>query len=144
EFATQVIGLFTGTIGDWSFVLIAATALLVMYSTLLTVLDGFARNLATLTHIVAPARARGSYELAVILIAVSAAAVIGAFMRSFTTFIDFVGARTFLLGPLYAALNHGAMFSPEVPPALRPGRARALWSLTGIVAMTTVAVAYVY
>jgi Mn2+/Fe2+ NRAMP family transporter len=144
EFTTEVIGLFTGTIGSWSFVLIAATALLVMYSTLLTVLDGCARNLSTLTAIVAPERARRSYEIAVIVVAVSAAAVIGAFMRSFTAFIDFAGALTFLLGPFYAALNHRAMFSAEVPSAMRPGPILRLWSLAGILVMSVVAVVYVY
>ncbi|WP_428097048.1 NRAMP family divalent metal transporter [Candidatus Rariloculus sp.] len=144
-FATQVIGLFSTVIGEWSFPLIGLTALLVMYSTLLTVLDGFARNLATLADIALPLKIARRYEIAVVIIVVSAIAVIGAFMRSFTTFIDFAGALTFLLAPLYAGLNHRAMFfSPEVPDRLRPNAVLKIWSIFGIVVMSVVAVLYVY
>ena len=143
-FAAQVIGLFSGVIGEWSFVLVGATALLVMYSTLLTVLDGFARNLATLSDIVFPGRISRSYEASVVIIVLSALAVIGAFMKSFTSFIDFSGALIFILGPFYAGLNHRAMFSPEVPIANRPGPVIRIWSLLGIGVMTLVAMTYVY
>ena len=143
-FATQVIGLFSTVIGEWSFPLIGLTALLVMYSTLLTVLDGFARNLATLANIAVPVKIARRYEISVLIIVVSALAVIGAFMRSFTTFIDFAGALTFLLAPLYAGLNHRAMFSPEVPDELKPNTVLRIWSLLGIVVMSVVAVLYVY
>ena len=143
-FATQVIGLFSGIIGSWSFPLIGLMALLVMYSTLLTVLDGFARNLATLADIAIPVRIKRRYEISVVIIVVSAVAVIGAFMRSFTAFIDFAGALTFLLAPLYAVLNHRAMFSPEVPDEHRPTHVLRLWSLLGIVVMSVVALLYIW
>jgi Mn2+/Fe2+ NRAMP family transporter len=143
-FATQVIGLFSSTIGAWSFPLVAATALLVMYSTLITVLDGFSRNLSVLSSIVAPQRLARSYEVAVVLITLGSIGVIGFFMRSFTAFIDLAGALTFLLAPFYAALNHRAMFSAEVPAALRPGPVLRWWSLAGILVMSVVAILYVY
>ena len=143
-FAAQVIGLFSGIVGDWSFPVIGLMALLVMYSTLLTVLDGYARNLATLADIAIPVTIARRYEIAVVVIVVSAVAVIGAFMRSFTAFIDFAGALTFLLAPLYAGLNHRAMFSPEVPVEHRPTPVLRLWSLLGIVVMSVVALLYVW
>ena len=42
-FSVQIISLFTSTIGSWVFVLIAATIIAVMYSTLLALADGFPR-----------------------------------------------------------------------------------------------------
>ncbi len=143
-FATLVIELFSGIVGDWSFPLIGLMALLVMYSTLLTVLDGFARNLSTLADIAIPVTIERRYEISVVIIVVSAVAVIGAFMRSFTAFIDFAGALTFLLAPLYAGLNHRAMFSPEVPQEHRPTPVLRLWSLFGIVVMSVVALLYIW
>jgi len=143
-FATQVIGLFSAVIGEWSFVLVGTTALLVMYSTLLTVLDFFARNLVTLSNITMPQRIPARYEISIVIIVVSAIAVIGAFMRSFTTFIDFAGALTFLLAPLYAGLNHRAMFGGEVPIEKQPGPVLRIWSMAGIVIMTVVALLYIY
>ena len=143
-FATQVISLFSGVIGEWSFGLVGAMALLVMYSTLITVLDSFARSLATLADIVFPDRLSKSYEGSIIVIVVFALLVIGAFMESFTNFIDLAGALVFILGPFYAALNHRAMFSPEVAVTDRPGPVIRVWSLLGIGIMSLVALTYVY
>lgn len=143
-FAAQVIGLFAGIVGDWSFLPIGLMALLVMYSTLLTVLDGFARNLSTLAEIAIPTAIARRYEISTIIIVVSAIAVIGAFMRSFTAFIDFAGALTFLLAPFYAGLNHRAMFSREVPDDLKPGSVLRIWSLLGILVMSVVALLYIW
>ncbi|MEO0367158.1 MAG: hypothetical protein AAF197_00070, partial [Pseudomonadota bacterium] len=42
-FAAQFLQLFTQTLGTWSFPIIASTAILVMVSTLMTVLDGMTR-----------------------------------------------------------------------------------------------------
>ncbi len=42
-FSVQIISLFTSTIGNWVFLLIAATIVAVMYSTLLALVDGFPR-----------------------------------------------------------------------------------------------------
>ena len=40
EFAGQLINLFTSSIGDWSFYIIAVAALATMFSTTITCLDG--------------------------------------------------------------------------------------------------------
>ena len=47
-FATQLIGLYQQTLGDWSTSIIEIAALAVMLSTVLTILDGYPRTIAIL------------------------------------------------------------------------------------------------
>ena len=143
-FAAQIIGLFSSVIGDWSFMVVGTTAVLVIYSTLTTVLDGYARNLATVSDIIAGKEMSLSYEFSIIAIVLASILVIGFFMKSFTTFIDFAGILIFVLGPFYAILNHRAMFGAEIPAGHHPGDMMRWWSITGIVVMSAVAITYVY
>ena len=44
-FAHKIVTLYTQTIGDWSYVVIAASAFTVMFGTILAVFDGYSRSL---------------------------------------------------------------------------------------------------
>jgi Mn2+/Fe2+ NRAMP family transporter len=143
-FAAQIIGLFSSVIGEWSFLLVGATALLVIYSTLTTVLDGYSRNLATITDIIVGKEMSRTYEYCLVAMVVGSILVIGFFMRSFTTVIDFTGILIFVLGPFYAVLNHRAMFGGEIAEEYRPGEGMRWWSIIGIIVMSLVALAYIY
>ena len=44
-FAHEIVTLYTETIGDWSYVIIAASAFTVMFGTIIAVLDGYSRSL---------------------------------------------------------------------------------------------------
>lgn len=46
-FANGVIGLYTNSLGDWSYAMIAACAFSIMFSTCITVIDGYARAVKT-------------------------------------------------------------------------------------------------
>jgi len=149
-FAVRLITVFSDTLGSfgagaWAFPAVAIITLTTMYTTLLTAIDGYARNAATLVNIIKPDVFKRSFEYCIVLVCGSAIAVLALFMKSFTTFIDLVGALTFILGPVYAILNHRAMFfSDEVPNEHRPGNLMKVWSLIGIVVMLAVAIVYVY
>jgi Mn2+/Fe2+ NRAMP family transporter len=143
-FATQVISIFSNSLGNWSYYVVGAIAVLVIYSSLLAVLDGFARNLATITVIIKKDEYNRSYEWCLGIIILSCLMVITFFMRSFTTFIDIAGILTFVLAPMYAILNHRAMFSAEVPSESRPTALMTYWSFTGILVMSVVAGGYIY
>ena len=142
-FAAEVIGIFSGVLGDWSFPLVGLMALSIMFSTLLTVFDGYSRNLQTIAEIKLSEHAR-YYEFSVGVVTAITLIVLLFFMRSFASFIDLVGVLTFILGPVYALLNHRAMHSDLVPEALRPTPLMRCWSLAGIFVMLLVALAYAY
>lgn len=160
-FAHQIIDLYTTTLarvhpalGAIGRPLIAVAAFGVMFSTSLTVVDGFPRAIGRLAGRFrapeepdrrAPERfERPVYWGAVALLAVGSLVIIGAFARSLVDLVATATLLSFLTAPALAFLNHRAIFAPEVPADYRPGRGMRAFSLAGIAFNTTFALIYVY
>ncbi len=145
-FAAQLIGLFTQTMGEWAHLVIAVAALAVMFSTVLTVVDGFPRVIADIVaRILAPRREVDQGRLYVVFLAAQAVAallLLLLLLRSFAAFIDLATTAGFLTAPVLAALNHRAMFAGSVLPESRPSTLLRWWSLAGVAALTVAALAY--
>ena len=145
QFAGQVIGLYTASLGAWSGMLVGVSALAVMFTTLLAVLDGLPRSEAAILEVVleqegSSTRGADAYQTILqIVMALGAILVLLTLMGSFTTFIDFVTITSFLVGPLIAFMNHRVVFS-DADHA--PGQALWVWSWVGILSMTAIALAY--
>ena len=65
-------------------------------------------------------------------------------MTSFQAFIELSSTLVFITGPMFAILNHRAVFSDEVPDDMKPGNVLKYWSLIGILILTSVALFYFY
>ena len=143
QFATNLLSIFSQNLGNWAFPVVAIISLCIMYSTLITVLDGYARNVADVSEILLTKTNQFQYPLSVVLISIGAIAVLAAFMRSFATFIDLVGILVFVLGPIYALFNHRAVFGGEIHRPDQPSSVMKLWSWIGIIVLSAVATAYI-
>ncbi|MGS2722228.1 NRAMP family divalent metal transporter [Porticoccus sp. GXU_MW_L64] len=148
-FASQVINLFTETTGAWVYPFVAAAAIAVMLSTMLTLLDGSPRIAAAIVKELSSQQVEKIagvrvYDLVIVLLAIAAIGVLAAFLESFKTFIDLVSAIVFIVGPLIAWLNHKAVFDPELQGRLALGTGIRLWSQAGIMLMTLAGLAYCY
>ena len=146
-FAAQILSLFTDAIGDWSFYLVGLCAFTVILSTLLTILDGYPRIMATVINRLYLRQEDDrlmtiNLNIMVILNGSGALVVLLFLMKTFQSFIDLTAALVFLTGPLFAILNHRAVFGPEMPAQQRPGELLRWWSLSGIVVMIGAAVSY--
>jgi len=154
-FAGQLIDLYATTLGRWSRPVIALCAFLVMFSTTLTVVDGFPRSLAALLarmrgpEHVEPTeeearRARAHYWVALLALSVGALLVIERYTHSLRAMVDVATTLSFLTAPLLAFLNHRAVTGPEVPAAARPRPWLVAASIVGIVAQAAFAVYYLW
>lgn len=156
-FAKQVISLYTSGLGEWSGIIVGIAAFGVMFSTLITVLDGMPRMQAAMLLSLRGAPVEISQKnIAIsldktrlllgttILLSGIAIVVLMFFMKSFKGFIDFVTISAFLVGPFIAALNHLAVHSTDIPKGLRPHKFLTLWSVFGIVVMSAMSLAYIY
>ena len=153
KFGAQLVELYARTLGAWSRPLIATAATLVMFSTTLTVVDGFPRALTVLVarfrrpeipeHAEDEERGgRPAYWGSMVLLGVVSLTIIGVFAHQLTVLVDLATTLSFLTAPALAWLNHRAVFGAAVPEALRP--ARWLWwaSWGGILAQGAFAVYY--
>jgi Mn2+/Fe2+ NRAMP family transporter len=151
-FAQQVIALYTRNLGEWAAPLIGLAAGTVMFSTTLTVADGFPRALAGLAarfrgpETPGEPTTRGSvYWASLVVLGVGSLAIIGYALRggaAFKTLVDLATSLSFLTAPALAWLNHRAIHAAEVPAEHRPSRALSAWSVSGIVFSTAFAAWY--
>jgi Mn2+/Fe2+ NRAMP family transporter len=156
DFAAQVIGLYEQALGKWSGALVGLAALAVMFSTLLTIMDGFPRALANLLLIARDQeeqaeenpdheKLRHTFYWCFMLLAVCGALlVISFFMGRFKLLVDFAATVSFLSAPVFAWFNHRAILGKEVPADARPGIALQSWSIVGVVALSGLAATYLY
>lgn len=152
-FASQVIALYTETLGGWTRPLIGAAALAVMFSTTLTVVDGFPRALATLVRrLRSPEDASGGPEAASVrhwywaslgVLAAGSLGIIAWFLTSLQVLVDLATTLSFLTAPVLSWLNHRAVLSDEVPPEARPRPWLRRASVIAILLQAAFAVVYV-
>ncbi|MEZ4460685.1 MAG: divalent metal cation transporter [bacterium] len=148
-FAAQVLDLYQQTLGDWSRPLIGSCAFAVMFSTTLTVLDGFPRAIVTLIErFRGPETPGGSdvetgrtYWAAIAIQALGASLVLALFMTSLPALIDVATTLSFLTAPVLAVFNHRAM--AFVPDADKPKPWLRAMSAVSAALLTAFAVYYV-
>jgi Mn2+/Fe2+ NRAMP family transporter len=146
-FANQVIALYTETLGAWSKPLIGLSAFTVMFSTTLTVIDGFPRALATLVSRfngpelpdrVSPIN-RSVYWISLVVLGLGSIGIVGFLLGSMVALVDLATVLSFLTAPLLAWLNHRVILAKEMPEEHRPRLAMVAYSWTGIIFSTAFA-----
>lgn len=106
-FSADLIGMYTQTIGSWSFVFIAVAALATMFSTTLTVLDAFPRMLQKATKLSFPKwqiTEKQNYFLWLTIIVLGALFVLIFQLENMRQLVDFATTISFLTAPVLAAL----------------------------------------
>lgn len=159
-FGAQLVSLFAHNLGEWSRPLLGLCALSVMFSTTLTVVDGFPRAISKLAHSFREAETPNAALAAsprvywgamaalfcgsmAILVAVPARPQrAGDF--SFQSLVDLATTLSFLSAPFFAALNHRSVFATWVDAQNRPGKVLYWLSWAGIAFSSLFALYYVW
>jgi Mn2+/Fe2+ NRAMP family transporter len=155
EFAAQLINLYKTTLGDWSGPLIGIVAVAVMFSTVLTGLDGYPRAAVSLVNIFAKGKLphdaskadaanRKVYAVALILLVLGSVLILHFFVTSLKLVVDVAATIMFLFAPIIAWLNHRVMTSSLISPATRPRRGLLVLSVLGVIWMTLFSAYYLY
>jgi len=104
-FAAHFIQLYTSTLGGWTFWLIAPAAFAAMISTLLTVIDGFARvSAGLLSKWEAPTWSSGINVWIIILCLASILFIVSG-LPAMRKLIDWITSVSFLTAPILGVLN---------------------------------------
>ena len=146
-FARRLLEVYTSIIGDWSYSIIAVTALCVMLSTALTVTDGMTRMALAIGAESLPGahwQTNRFYNIVLIVLCLSATTVIWLLLQSFPAFMDMTSVIVFIIGPFLALLNHQAIYSDEIPEEKQPGQLIRIWSLVSIISLFLLMAIYLY
>ncbi|MEM1103508.1 MAG: divalent metal cation transporter [Pseudomonadota bacterium] len=152
-FAQQVIDLYGSTIGQTAATLVGAAAMAVVFSTTLTAIDAWPRTMAGVALIIRSPDGEGAEEIAhaaksiyywggMALLLIGTTIILQFLMNAFSTLIDIATTVSFLTAPIFALLNHRAMFGAHVPLSNRPGAGLRLWSIGGVAVLGSFALFY--
>lgn len=150
EFSRQLADLYTGTLGSWTRPVVYTAIMTTMFSTSLTVVDGFPRAIDRGFRVAfvdprgtsAYAGTGRAYWSAVFILATLTVLVLAVFGGALTAMIDFATIVSFLTAPALGYLNLRAVTSPDVPEGMRPGRLLTALAWTGLVVLGGFAVLY--
>lgn len=142
SFARQLADMYARTLGEWTRWLITAVAFITMFSTALTVCDGYSRTLCGCWRLLrarerwaqteAAAGAAG-YLLVLGALVFAGWTITAAWLSGLQTLIDVATITAFLTAPVVGWLNFAAVRREPVPPVDRPGRGLVLLAQAGLV-----------
>lgn len=106
------MALYTQTIGNWSYIIIAVSAFTVMFRTILTVFDGYSRSLKRTVELIfierddkISAKSRVLDVFFLLVLAVVSLVIIFQFEDNLKELVDFATALSFVIAPVIAIFN---------------------------------------
>jgi len=151
RFAGQLTEMYTSTMGGWTRWIIATVAFITMFSTTLTVCDGYSRTLVGCVRLLGARRkwedaeadaGLVSYLGVLLLLMASAWLVISLWLSGLKTLLDVATITAFLTAPVVAWLNFASVRRAPVPAADRPGRRLTWLAWAGLVYLAGFGLAY--
>lgn len=103
-FAGQIIGMYTSTLGEWSFLVIAIAAFTTMFSTTLTVLDAFPRVLNKAFQLSFNKEHKSFYVYLLLMTIAGALVVLIFLLDNMKQMVDLATSISFLSAPILAYL----------------------------------------
>ncbi|WP_420449604.1 NRAMP family divalent metal transporter [Candidatus Palauibacter sp.] len=148
-FSTQLVDMYSTTLGSWSRPIVLVAAMATIFSSLLAVTDGFPRaierTLANLSGYVAAeavTRVGPVYWWSMITLPFIAFFIILGFSGSLTAMVDFATTVAFLTAPILGYFNLRAVTSEAVPLEHQPGRGMVTLTWVGLVLLGGTGLAY--
>ena len=147
EFANKVITLYTLTIGDWSYLIIAAAAFAVMFGTIIAVFDGYSRSLQRTVELlftkkqqVIRTKFRSFYVLFLFVILAGSLIVVLQFGGNLREIVDFATVLSFMIAPVIAIFNFRLVTGKFLDKDVQPSIWLKVLSFAGILFLTGFAV----
>lgn len=140
-FSSFVISLYTQSIGDWSMYIISIAAFSIMFSTFLTVIDGFSRALDTSITLAIGQRKQeqilpGLKKWMPAVVAIGGLGLILAYQGdkdSFSLIVNSATTLSFIIAPLFAILNFRLVMSDKIGKENAPNLFMKAISWIGII-----------
>ncbi|PCI94736.1 MAG: hypothetical protein COB15_13260 [Flavobacteriales bacterium] len=135
-FAKQLIGIYTNSLGDWAYYLIAIAAFTTMFSTTLTCLDAFPRVLAPTTSMIVKKeyeKPNNTYWMWLMIVVVGTVVILSLFLTNMKEMVDFATKIAFITSPILAILNYLVIHGKTMPEENKPSLFLKVLSWVGIV-----------
>lgn len=149
QFSLQLADLYSQTLGDWTRPIVMVAMVTTMFSTALTVIDGFPRAIARSVRVIRQGVAHEAvsdtdrvYWLSGAVLGLLTVLVIHLFVANLTSMVDFATIVSFLTAPILGYLNLRVVLGANVAPEHRPGPGLIRLSYAGLILLGGTAVVY--
>lgn len=140
-FASQLISLYTQSIGESVFIIIAIAAFTTMFSTTITCLDASPRAMKK-TFELLDIKQLASYKLWIGILSFGTSFIFIFLMSEMGFLVKVATILSFVTTPFYAIINHILIYSRHNPENNRPKRSIKILSILGIIFLTCFTVWY--
>jgi len=148
-FAHKIVTLYTQTIGDWSYIIIAASAFTVMFGTIIAVLDGYSRSLRRTVELIFTKKDQKTspkfnklYVIFLFVIATGALVIVFQFENNLKELVDFATVLSFLIAPVIAIFNFRLVTGKHLAKESQPSMLLKLLSFAGIIFLSGFALVF--
>lgn len=132
EFASQLINLYTNTIGDSMYIVIGVAAFTTMFSTTLTILDASPRAMVRTVELLSKKSSKKAYWFWIIFLATGTILILKFFLSEMGTLVKIATILSFLTAPFYAIINFILISGKHTPKEWRPSLPMKMLSYFGI------------
>ncbi|MHC4064984.1 MAG: Nramp family divalent metal transporter [Planctomycetota bacterium] len=146
-FAAQFVGMYAQALGAWSRPVVVTAAFITMFSTTLTVLDGYPRVLTAGCRLAWPGAEKLGRTLywAIMVVMMAGALLIYRYLTSrMLTLVDFATTLAFLSAPLFAYLNYRVITTAELPAEAIPPKWLKVLSWAGLIFLTCFSILFLF
>lgn len=143
EFANQLIGLYTQSLGDGAKIIIGIAALTTMFSTTLTTLDGSPRVMHRTSEIITGKSLPKGYLFWLSLLVMGTLMIFFFFVSEMSLLIKIATVLSFLTAPFYAIINYMVITGKDTPRKAHPNRSMKIYSLISTVILIAFSVWYI-
>ncbi len=139
-FANKIITLYTATIGNWSYIIIAASAFSIMFGTIIAVFDGYSRSLERIFQLSFTKKSfkpqskfKTTYVLFIFILAIGSLVVVFQFGDKLKELVDFATIVSFLIAPIIAIFNFKLVTGKYLAHDSQPPKWLKILSIMGII-----------
>ncbi len=150
-FAHEIVTLYTKTIGNWSYIIISASAFTVMFGTIIAVFDGYSRSLQRTVELTFASRekrihkkSRIFYVVFLLIISSGSLLVILQFGDSLRDLVDFATVLSFVIAPVIAIFNFRLVTGRFLDKKHQPSILLRLLSFAGIIFLSGFALFFLF
>lgn len=132
EFANQLIGMYTSTLGENTKIVIAIAALTTMFSTTLTTLDASPRVMNKTTELLTGKKRNKGYIFWLIILIAGTLGIFFFLLSEMKLLIDIATILSFITAPFYAIANYKVVTSKIMPQEAKPNKFLKIYSIISI------------
>ena len=142
QFANQLIGMYTVSLGDWAKLIIGIAALATMFSTTLTTLDASPRVMHISSELLFKKTFKHGYLIWLLVLIAGTLAIFFFFVSEMGLLIQIATVLSFLTAPFYAIISYLLLTGKHTPKMAQPSKLLRGYSIFGIIVLIGFSVWY--